>query len=95
MLAFPIEKKRLMVSQDIQAEVGAAAAGSAPVAAKRGGGDKDSSEKKSPEYYVKKLAEPDMKGINAKTLAHLSVSLRTMPLRYVGGCCRCHAHVHK
>ena len=74
MLAFSIEKKRLMVSQDIQAEA-------VPSTQVRRGAAADTSEKKSPEFYVKKLSEPDMKGIHAKTLAHLSVSLRTMPLR--------------
>ena len=82
MLRFSIEKKRLMVSQDIQAETGAMK-GSAQSIHRRGGAiaDKDASEKKGPDFYVKKLSEPDMKGIQGKTLAHLGVSLRTMPLR--------------
>lgn len=80
MVNFPIEKKRLMVIQDIQAEAGALL-GSTPVASRKGGGGDKDGEKKGPEYYVKKLSEPDLKGIQAKTLAHLSVSLRTMPLR--------------
>ncbi|KAI8141312.1 Formin, GTPase-binding domain-containing protein [Fennellomyces sp. T-0311] len=81
MLDFPIEKKRLMVSQDIQAETGAMKSSTQTVS--RRGVAADTSEKKSPEFYVKKLSEPDMKGIHAKTLAHLSVSLRTMPLSWV------------
>lgn len=81
MMAFPIEKKRLMVIQDIQAEAGIAAKSTTP-ASKRGGSvEKDTGEKSGPEYYVRKLSEPDPKGYHAKTLAHLGVSLRTMPLR--------------
>ncbi|KAI9315292.1 hypothetical protein BX666DRAFT_382517 [Dichotomocladium elegans] len=80
--SFSIDKKRLMVVQDIQAEAGASL-GSTPATSRRGVlSDKDASEKKGPEYYVKKLSEPDPKGIPPKILAHLGVSLRTMPLRY-------------
>lgn len=32
------------------------------------------------EYYIRKLSDLS-KGINTKVIAHLSVSLRTMPLR--------------
>lgn len=78
MLGFPVEKKRLMVAQDIQAEASAKA--TAAAAASRKGSSVDKDDRSGPEFYVKKLSEPDMKGIHAKTLAHLSVSLRTMPL---------------
>jgi hypothetical protein len=75
MASFPIEKKRMMVAQDIQFEANNTTHN------RKGGHDKkNEQESKGPEYYVRKLSDTS-KGINAKTVAHLGVSLRTMPLR--------------
>lgn len=73
MTSFPVDKKRIMVAQDIQAET------ASPSTSRK---DKKVEETKGPEYYVKKLSDTS-KGINAKVVSHLAVGLRTMPLRYV------------
>jgi hypothetical protein len=81
MSSFSVEKKRLMVAQDIQSENNVPVASSS----RRGGNDKKAdyqSENKGPEYYVKKLSDMS-KGVNTKTVSHLAVGLRTMPLRLV------------
>jgi hypothetical protein len=80
MSSFSVEKKRLMVAQDIQSESSPTTSSS-----RRGGNDKKTdyqSESKGPEYYVKKLADMS-KGVNTKIVSHLAVGLRTMPLRLV------------
>lgn len=79
MSSFSVEKKRLMVAQDIQSESNVSVASSL----RRGGNDKKADnqpENKGPEYYVRKLSDMS-KGVNAKIVSHLSVGLRTMPLR--------------
>lgn len=81
MSSFSVEKKRLMVAQDIQSETNIPAAASS----RRGGADKKAdyqSESKGPEYYVRKLSDMS-KGVNTKVVSHLAVGLRTMPLRSV------------
>lgn len=78
MSSFPVDKKRIMVAQDIQSETNIVH----PPSSKRGGGsDKKVEEGKGPDYYVKKLSDTS-KGINIKVISHLAVGLRTMPLRY-------------
>ncbi|KAI8643934.1 diaphanous GTPase-binding domain-containing protein [Parasitella parasitica] len=80
MSSFPMEKKRFMVSQDIQSETNIPA-----VPSLRRGLDKKADyqgESKGPEYYVGKLTDMS-KGVNAKAVSHLAVGLRTMPLSWV------------
>jgi hypothetical protein len=88
MSAFSIEKKRLLLSQDMHVT---AAPAPLPVAtpnnhqpSKRNRSipnDVKDVERGSPEYYISKFKEPDLKSINLRMIAHLGVSLRTMPLR--------------
>lgn len=78
MLAFPTEKKWLMVSQDKQADGPVAATASTAAVATATAA---SSEKNTPEFYIKQFLEPDMRGVTPRMVAHLAVSLRTMPLR--------------
>ncbi|KAI8353613.1 armadillo-type protein [Choanephora cucurbitarum] len=40
-------------------------------------------DKNSPEFYIDKFLEPDMRGVTPRLVAHLAVSLRTMPLSWV------------
>jgi hypothetical protein len=65
MASFPMEKKRIMVTQEIQYID--------PF-------KQNKSKAEDTEYYIRKLSDLS-KGINTKVIAHLSVSLRTMPLR--------------
>ncbi|KAI9032727.1 Formin, GTPase-binding domain-containing protein, partial [Phycomyces nitens] len=82
MLAFPLEKKRLMVAQDIQAEAGPTP--NASLSSRRGvSADRHKEQENSPEYYVKKLSEIGSKGYSSKVISHLAVGLRTMPLSWV------------
>lgn len=86
MLAFSTEKKWLMVSQDKQADLAAPTPtsstsintnldhASAMIAA---------NDKNSPDFYIDKFLEADMKGVTPRLIAHLAVSLRTMPLIWV------------
>lgn len=80
MSSFPMDKKRLMVGQDIQFENNNVVNNTS----RRGGSDKKmdhhQSENKGPEYYVRKLSDMS-KGVNTKVVSHLAVGLRTMPLR--------------
>lgn len=68
-----------MVGQDIQFENNGVSSPS-----RRGVVDKKldhhQTESKGPEYYVRKLSDMS-KGVNTKVVSHLSVGLRTMPLR--------------
>lgn len=73
MNSFPVDKKRIMVAQDIQAETSTTHQATSRK-------DKKIEEGKGPEYYVKKLSDTS-KGVNAKVVSHLAVGLRTMPLR--------------
>lgn len=85
MLAFPAEKKWLMVSQDKQADATTTVRPTMSTSASSRKSALESKEldKGTPEYYIKQFLEPDFRGINPKILAHLAVSLRTMPLRCV------------
>lgn len=88
MSAFSIEKKRLMLSQDMHA---AAAPTSIPVVtpnnhqpSKRSRSipnDLKEVDRGSPEYYIVKFKDPELKSVNPRLVAHLAVSLRTMSLR--------------
>lgn len=77
MSSFPVDKKRLMVAQDIQSE-----SNNVPAPSRRGinSDKKVEPESKGPEYYVRKLSDMS-KGVNIKVVSHLAVGLRTMPLR--------------
>ncbi|CEJ02192.1 hypothetical protein RMCBS344292_16205 [Rhizopus microsporus] len=77
MSSFSVDKKRIMVAQDIQSESNATQPTS-----RRGGTDKKIEEGKGPDYYVKKLSDTS-KGVNANIVSHLAVGLRTMPLSWV------------
>ncbi|KAI8100130.1 uncharacterized protein BX664DRAFT_355473 [Halteromyces radiatus] len=80
MIGFTMEKKRLMVTQDIQAEaVNASNIPSATISTRRTA-DRNKEVENSPEYFVKKLSE---KVISGKVIGHLAVGLRTMPLSWV------------
>lgn len=79
MLSFPIEKKLLMLSQDKQADL----TNSNTTSQESLVHETSNSDKSSPEYYIDKFLEPDMKGITPRLIAHLAVSLRTMPLSWV------------
>ncbi|KAG2178896.1 hypothetical protein INT43_001743, partial [Umbelopsis isabellina] len=90
MTAFSIDKKRLMLSQDVHA---ASSPAPTPVTApnslqpsKRSRSiptDLKEVDRGSPDYYILKFKEPDMKNVNPRLIAHLAVSLRTMPLSWV------------
>ncbi|KAI7867438.1 hypothetical protein BDF14DRAFT_1968074 [Spinellus fusiger] len=80
MLSFPTDKKWLMVSQDKQAQV------TQPiptVVTKKNGNEYREPDKSTPEFYIKQFIEPDMSGVTPRLVAHLAVSLRTMPLSWV------------
>ncbi|CAO3695753.1 unnamed protein product [Rhizopus microsporus] len=79
MLSFPIEKKLLMLSQDKQADL----TNSNTTSQESLVHETSNSDKSSPEYYIDKFLEPDMKGVTPRLIAHLAVSLRTMPLSWV------------
>ncbi|KAL0073402.1 armadillo-type protein [Phycomyces blakesleeanus] len=69
-----------MVSQDKQAQV------TQPiptVVTKRNGNEYREPDKSTPEFYIKQFLEPDMTGVTPRLVAHLAVSLRTMPLSWV------------
>jgi len=73
MSSFSLDKKRLMLIQDMQAENNI-------VASKKSDKKVDQQDHRGPEYYVKKLSDTS-KGVNIKVVSHLAVGLRTMPLR--------------
>ncbi|KAI9257887.1 diaphanous GTPase-binding domain-containing protein [Sporodiniella umbellata] len=75
MSSFPMDKKRIMVFQDIQSESGVM------VQPKRSD-KRNTEEEKGPGYYVKHLSDSS-KGVNVKVVSHLAVGLRTMPLSWV------------
>lgn len=81
MLAFPTEKKWLMVSQDMQTESSIPAPSMST--SKKSNNDPKEVDKSTPEFYIKQFLEPDMKGVTPRLVAHLAVSLRTMPLRWL------------
>jgi cytokinesis protein len=76
MLGFSTEKKWLMVSQDKQTDIAAPV----PSATHSTSSNKEV-DKNSPDYYIDTFMEPDMRGVTPRLVAHLAVSLRTMPLR--------------
>ncbi|ORZ05858.1 hypothetical protein BCR42DRAFT_427913 [Absidia repens] len=84
MLSFPTNKKWLMVSQDKQADT----TSPAPVpssSSRRNNNHQEykEPEKSTPEFYIKQFLQPDMSGVTPRMVAHLAVSLRTMPLSWV------------
>ena len=80
MLSFTTDKKWLMVSQDMHAE-SMLPAPSVSSSSKRSTSDQREPDKSTPEFYIKQFLEPDMQGVTPRLVAHLAVSLRTMPLR--------------
>ncbi|KAI9259027.1 hypothetical protein BDA99DRAFT_484089 [Phascolomyces articulosus] len=82
MLSFPTDKKWLMVSQDMHAE-SMLPAPSVSSSNKKNTNDVRELDKSSPEFYIKQFLEPDMQGVTPRLVAHLAVSLRTMPLSWV------------
>ncbi|RCH82739.1 hypothetical protein CU098_001176, partial [Rhizopus stolonifer] len=92
MLGFPTEKKWLMVSQDKQVDLTAptpSSTSSNTTSSTNNLNNRESmtaigqADKNSPDFYVEKFLEPDMKGVTPRLIAHLAVSLRTMPLSWV------------
>lgn len=88
MLGFSTEKKWLMVSQDKQADLTAPTPSSSSSIIANNNLNKEnalvnSADKNSPDFYIDKFLEPDMRGITPRLIAHLAVSLRTMPLSWV------------
>ncbi|CAO3595395.1 unnamed protein product [Absidia cylindrospora] len=84
MLSFPTNKKWLMVSQDKQVDT----TSPAPVpssSSRRNNNHQEykEPEKSTPEFYIKQFLQPDMSGVTPRMVAHLAVSLRTMPLSWV------------
>lgn len=88
MLGFSTEKKWLMVSQDKQADLTAptpsTSTGSATILdSTNTSAQVPATDKNSPDFYIDKFLEADMKGVTPRLVAHLAVSLRTMPLSWV------------
>ncbi|KAI8337692.1 hypothetical protein BC941DRAFT_352320 [Chlamydoabsidia padenii] len=84
MLSFPTEKKWLMVSQDKHAETTLPAPMASTSSNKRSNHHEyKEPDKSTPEFYIKQFLEPDMSGVTPRLVAHLAVSLRTMPLSWV------------
>ncbi|KAG1106811.1 hypothetical protein G6F42_016603 [Rhizopus arrhizus] len=82
MLGFSTEKKWLMVSQDKQAD-SAAPTPSSSSSIVASNTENAIADKNSPDFYIDKFLEPDMRGVTPRLVAHLAVSLRTMPLSWV------------
>ncbi|OBZ81412.1 Cytokinesis protein sepA, partial [Choanephora cucurbitarum] len=92
MLGFSTEKKWLMVSQDKQADStgptpsstsSSIASNTNHTNTKEHVNTVNQADKNSPEFYIDKFLEPDMRGVTPRLVAHLAVSLRTMPLSWV------------
>jgi cytokinesis protein len=89
MLGFPTEKKWLMVSQDKQADLAAPTPSSSTSSNTMDNVNSSAvtataaNDKNSSDFYIDKFLEPDMKGVTPRLIAHLAVSLRTMPLSWV------------
>ncbi|KAI7869247.1 hypothetical protein BDF14DRAFT_1951245 [Spinellus fusiger] len=45
--------------------------------------DTSQSDRNSPDYYIRKFMEPDLRGVTPSLVAHLEVSLRTRPIDWV------------
>ncbi|KAG1310055.1 hypothetical protein G6F64_004841 [Rhizopus arrhizus] len=69
-----------MISQDKQADMTTA---SSNTISQESLINEANTDKNSPEYYIDKFLEPNMKGVTPRLVAHLAVSLRTMPLSWV------------
>lgn len=69
-----------MVSQDMQVD-NKLPAPSMTSMSRKNSTDAREPEKSTPEFYIKQFLEPDMQGVTPRLVAHLAVSLRTMPLR--------------
>ncbi|KAL9555089.1 hypothetical protein MBANPS3_002512 [Mucor bainieri] len=83
MLGFSTEKKWLMVSQDKQADSTAPTPSSSSSVIVSNTTENAIADKNSPDFYIDKFLEPDMRGVTPRLVAHLAVSLRTMPLSWV------------
>ncbi|ORZ12691.1 hypothetical protein BCR42DRAFT_467822 [Absidia repens] len=83
MLSFPTDKKWLMVSQDKQANTTLPAPMGSSSNKKSHHHEHKDPDKSTPEFYIKQFLEPDMSGVTPRLVAHLAVSLRTMPLSWV------------
>lgn len=86
MLGFATDKKWLMVSQDKQADITAPTPSSSSSIVNHNNQESPtttSADKNSPDFYIEKFLEPDMRGVTPRLIAHLAVSLRTMPLSWV------------
>lgn len=83
MLGFSTEKKWLMVSQDKQADSTAPTPSSSSSMVASNTTENAIADKNSPDFYIDKFLEPDMRGVTPRLVAHLAVSLRTMPLSWV------------
>ncbi|OZJ02756.1 hypothetical protein BZG36_03344 [Bifiguratus adelaidae] len=90
--SWPIEKKWLMVSQDKEADKLAHGSTATPVLPRRGTSAQEtafaaynarSDDKSTPEWYIKRFMDPDLRNLTPKVVAHLAVSLRTMQLSWV------------
>jgi cytokinesis protein len=83
MLGFSTEKKWLMVSQDKQADLTAPTPSTSSGSLTQDVSTLPATDKNSPDFYIDKFLEADMKGVTPRLIAHLAVSLRTMPLSWV------------
>ncbi|KAL1923354.1 uncharacterized protein VTP21DRAFT_8334 [Calcarisporiella thermophila] len=68
MTSFPVDKKWLMICQDKQMETKTFSEGS---------------HDKTPEYFIRKFMETDLRGVTPRLTERLAVSLRTMQLSWV------------
>lgn len=83
MLGFSTEKKLLMVSQDRQVETPTPSISVSTTSSYVENVAANSIDRNSPDFYIEKFLEPNMKGVTPRLVAHLAVSLRTMPLSWV------------
>lgn len=83
MLGFSTEKKWLMVSQDKQVAAPVPSSSSSTTNIDSTTALVPTNDKNSPDFYIEKFLEADMKGVTPRLIAHLAVSLRTMPLSWV------------
>lgn len=84
MLGFSTEKKWLMVSQDKQVAAPVVTLNSSTTTTIDNSTTiVPTNDKNSPDFYIEKFLEADMKGVTPRLIAHLAVSLRTMPLSWV------------
>ncbi|RUS13390.1 hypothetical protein BC937DRAFT_95405 [Endogone sp. FLAS-F59071] len=74
MYGFSMDKKRVMVTSD-QQQADPTRNSGGPTPGPQG------TDKSSPEYYIRMFMDSDLRSVTPKIVEHLSVSLRTMPLR--------------